>query len=261
MREALSISMFILMIIALNKKKYFKVFIYMCFGFFLHKFSIFVFAIVLFSYYFVSKYYFIYLTVAFAICIFISLYPTWIQEQLGQFILSTDSIYNGNIKRYLNREMYSESSLNWKGYLGTYLVALLYSFILWKNKKVNNGILLKKQLFNSIIVIAILLLIIKSSYPIVYRFYDYFQTFSSLLVVSFFVTLTKTSFVKLNKSICYLCFMLIPLYYCYKIYSGPWVGNPSDSVHEYMEFYPYSSVLDPSLDPKREQSINRYAFD
>lgn len=259
MREAVAMSFFFILVVCLNEKKYLKMLLCIFMSALFHKFSVVIAVMIITTYFSYRKYPKTTFVIAIILVFYFIINLEMLQMEAASYLLGSDTIYTQKLTAYVTNEKTSVSNLNWKGYLGVYLSALIYLYLLFKTK--GRGTNIEEKLFTSIIIIAIVIASVRGAFPAFYRLYDYFQTFTSLLAVIFFIGIYRNIKLKTLLPIIFLATILVPTYFCYRIYSSSWGGNQSKGIYGYMEFYPYSSVLFPERDDTRERSILNYAFD
>ena len=257
MREALTISFFMLGILSIRNNHIWRFLFWGIIAMSIHRFSIVIFSIYILYYLLFSKHMALGLMLISLFFVMAFLYKGWVQQIIGNFMF-VDSIYTSDIVKYATSAQYGGSSLNWKGHLFLFVTIGFYVYILIMYNHYKNIIALDKGLFSSCIIIAIIILLIKDSFAIFYRLYDYFQTFTSMMALAWLVSITRIQRRFSLTLAIYLVFMIFPFWSIYKYYSGPWGINPSTKVCKYMEFYPYNSIIDQSKDHTREMGILNY---
>lgn len=257
MREAIALGMFLLAILALQKKKYIEMLFFVLIAFLFHKFSILVFLVFFLYFTLLSRN----IKIGYGLVIFFMIlgfvYQGWIWDIIGR-IIGVDSMYSQRLAAYANSDFYGSSHMNWKGRL--VLFASIFFYLLALNqirKNLSNYTQLNSRILETAIILSGIILTIKDSALIFYRVYDYFHTFTSLLSVIFLIKMVETRFFVKYKIVFFVFFMLVPLRFFYSSYiNASWGGNRG--VKRIVEFEPYESVLSPDRDSERETKIMRY---
>lgn len=254
MREAIALGMFLLAVLSLNNKQYIKMVFWVLMAFLFHKFSIMVFLMFFLYYKLLSRH----VKVGYGLVVFLMIlglvYEGWVWEVIGR-IIGVDSMYSQRLSSYANSEYYGSSQMNWKGRMVLYVSIGFYMLILrLLQDKIAVYIQLNKRIVETAIVLSAIILTIKDSVMIFYRVYDYFHTFTSLLLIVFLVNLANTKYYLKYKIVLFVIFMLFPLRLFYSSYvKASWGGH--GDVKRITEFVPYSSVLSPERDDVREKKI------
>lgn len=254
MREAIALGMFLLAVLSLNNKQYIKMVFWVLMAFLFHKFSIMVFLMFFLYYKLLSRH----VKVGYGLVVFLMIlglvYEGWVWEVIGR-IIGVDSMYSQRLSSYANSEYYGSSQMNWKGRMVLYVSIGFYMLILrLLQDKIAVYIQLNKRIVETAIVLSAIILTIKDSVMIFYRVYDYFHTFTSLLLIVFLVNLANTKYYLKYKIVLFVIFMLFPLRLFYSSYvKASWGGH--GDVKRITEFVPYSSVLLPERDDVREKKI------
>ena len=238
MREAVALAFFLLAILALDERKTWKVMLYVITAFLFHKFSLVVLPVIAF---------FIIMPIV---------QRDWIYTIIEN-ILSLDTIFTKGLIFYATSDQYTMIEYNWKGVLVTFLAIYIYIFMVIRCKHIfSEYIKISNNIFESTIYFSAILISVKFSFMIFYRLYDYFQSFTSLLVIICFMECVKKMDVKQRIVLCFFS-LLIPVYFCYKSYAVPFANNPN-ATQRYMIYYPYSFVFYPKEDLRRELLIFNY---
>ena len=255
MREAVALAFFLLAILALNERKTWKVVLYVITAFLFHKFSLVVFGLFYGFYlvYSLKKIYVLPIITFFIVMPIIQ--RDWIYIVIGN-ILSVDTVYTKEIMFYATSDTYTMTEYNWKGILSIFLLMFIYIFMNLKcRREYGSYVQLNEKLFESAIFFSILLISLKYSFMIVFRLYDYFQTFTSLLIIIMFIKSVRCY--SLNKRfLLYFLFLSVPSFFTIKRYQAEFDLNPN--VASYLRYYPYNSVLNPKKDRDRELLIFNY---
>ena len=256
MREAVALAFFLLAILALDERKTWKVMLYVITAFLFHKFSLVVFGL-FFGFYLVYSLKKIYVLPVIAFFIIMPIVQRdWIYTIIEN-ILSLDTIFTKGLIFYATSDQYTMIEYNWKGVLVTFLAIYIYIFMVIRCKHIfSEYIKISNNIFESTIYFSAILISVKFSFMIFYRLYDYFQSFTSLLVIICFMECVKKMDVKQRIVLCFFS-LLIPVYFCYKSYAVPFANNPN-ATQRYMIYYPYSSVFYPKEDLRRELLIFNY---
>lgn len=255
MREAVALAFFLLAILALNERKTWKVVLYVITAFLFHKFSLVVFGLFYEFYlvYSLKKIYVLPIITFFIVMPIIQ--RDWIYIVIGN-ILSVDTVYTKEIMFYATSDTYTMTEYNWKGILSIFLLMFIYIFMNLKcRREYGSYVQLNEKLFESAIFFSILLISLKYSFMIVFRLYDYFQTFTSLLIIIMFIKSVRCY--SLNKRfLLYFLFLSVSSFFTIKRYQAEFDLNPN--VASYLRYYPYNSVLNPKKDRDRELLIFNY---
>ena len=167
------------------------------------------------------------------------------------------TIFTKGLIFYATSDQYTMIEYNWKGVLVAFLAIYIYIFMVIRCKHIfSEYIKISNNIFESTIYFSAILISVKFSFMIFYRLYDYFQSFTSLLVIICFMECVKKMDVKQRIVLCFFS-LLIPVYFCYKSYAVPFANNPN-AIQRYMIYYPYSSVFYPKEDLRRELLIFNY---
>lgn len=254
MREAIALGMFLMAVLSLNKKQYIKMLFFVSIAFLFHKFSIGVFLMFFLYYVLFSRY----VKVGYGLVLFFMIlgmvYEGWVWEIVGR-VIGVDSMYAQRLSSYANSEYYGSSHLNWIGRIVLYTLIGFYLVVLRLiQNKMTDYIILNKRIMETAILLSAIILTIRDSVQIIYRVYDYFHTFTSLLLVLFLIQMVNTKFYQKYKIVLFVIFMFFPVRIFYSSYiKASWGGH--GDVKRITEFVPYSSVLSPERDEVREKKI------
>jgi hypothetical protein len=254
MREAIALGMFLMAVLSLDKKQYLKMLLFVSIAFFFQKFSILVIMLFFLYYKFLSRY----VKVGYGLIVFFMIlsvvYEGWFWDIIGR-IIGVDSMYAQRLLSYANSEYQNSSHLNWKGRMVLYASIGFYLVVLrLVQDKMAYYIRLNKRIMETAIVFSAIVLTIEDSVHIIYRVYDYFHTFTSMLLVLSLILMANARFFQKYKIVLFVIFMLFPIRVFYSSYiKAPWGGN--SDVKRISEFVPYSSVLSPERDDIREKKI------
>lgn len=255
MREALAFSFFLLAILALNERKPWKVVLYVIGGFMFHKYSLMVF-VLFYCFYKVYTFKKAYILPVVAFFIIMPVIQRDYIYTLVEKLLMIDTFYAGNIHYYATSDFYTMRDYNWKGIIRFFLTAAIYIFMIIRYKnKYPSYINMNMKIFESAIYFSVILIMSKYSFMIVGRLYDYFMSFTSILVIVFFAEFFKDVPVR-QKLVLYMVGLVIPVYFCYQSLTVTFGDNPAS--RRYMIYYPYSSVFNPKEDRDRELFIFNY---
>lgn len=257
MREALALSFFLFSLLSLNEHKFWKTVLCVLISFMFHKFSLVVFV----SFYCFLRLYSFKKHICFLLLIFFIVMPViqrdWIYDVIGN-ILRLDAVYTKEVISYATSDKYTLMDYNWKGVIGIFLLISIYIFMNIKCGKIYSSyVCMKKNVIESAIYFSCILISLKYSFRIVYRLYDYFQSFTSLLIIVFVMTLISCYSIK-KRILLYIICLLIPVFFTIRKYQGSFDLNPDAAL--YLRYYPYSSVFNPKLDRERELRIYNYYY-
>lgn len=257
MREAIALPLVLIALLALSERRGWKAVLLVITAAMFHRWS----AVVFVLFWCFYRLFTFSRSVAMCIVTFFMLMAVaernWIYsltENLTQF----DSPYTRSIAFYSTTEKYMMQDLNWKGILSLFGSAVAY-LLMNASCRGDYGKYLRidVRIFESVILFSIILINLKYSFQIFYRFYDYFQTFTSLLAIIWFARLTNKTYAYRKRLVLYVFCMVIPVFYTVKSLTVYFADNPTDSKRLSI-YYPYYSVLDPKEDRKREFSIFNY---
>lgn len=255
MREAMALAFFLLAILALNERKTWKVVLNIIVAFLFHKFSLVVFVLFCGFYlvYSLKKLYVLPVIAFFIVMPIIQ--RDWVFGIIGR-ILSLESTFTKEVISYATSETYTMTEYNWKGVLSIFLLIFVYIFMNLKcRREYGFYIQLDEKIFESTIYFSVLLISLQYSFMIIFRLYDYFQTFTSLLIIITFIKSVRTY--SLNKRfLLYILFLSVPSFFTIRRYQYGFDLNPN--VASYLRYYPYSSILNPKEDRDRELFIFNY---
>lgn len=254
MREAVALGMFLLAILSLSNKRYFRMLFYVAIAFFFHKFSILIFGTFFLYYKLFSRDIRIGYAIVLLLMILGIVYEGWFWEIVGR-VIGVDSMYAQRISAYMNSEYYGSAGMNWKGRLVLYASIVFYLYALRRMRnEISVYIRLDRRIFETAIILAAIVLTIKDSIVIFYRVYDYFHTFTSMISIVFLMKIANKKFFLKYKIVWFMVFMFVPMRFFYSSYiKAPWGGH--GDVKRITEFVPYSSVLSPEKDAVREKKI------
>lgn len=258
LRESMAVSFYLLGLLAINKEKYKLALLY---SFLAMMFHIFAFASVLI---FVVVNYLIPRNrlVRFSICV-VALSLTLLNDDFViSFVenymefLSVNEEIELTILGYASSEDYGNIDKSIVNYSWLIIQFFAYIIMMYKCKNIyTNFILFRRELFNSGMLICIVLLCLKYSFLILYRIglnYNYF--FTCVVAVMFTKGILIEKIKKSQRAFVYFMLILFPLFFCCKFYFS------KDYVYEfnywYSRYYPYSSVLDKTFDYNREKLHN-----
>lgn len=257
MREAVAIAFFLLSILAINNKQFFRAILFTIIAMLFHRFSIMVFILLFLYYSLLSKYRYLGIL---SVMLFIGIglvKQNWIYDVLGGLV-GVDSVYAEKMVAYGDSGQFGIAHWSWKGEFILYASVVFYLIsIYWIKDRYDKYSLLNHKIFESAIIVGCIILSIKTSFPIAYRFYDYIQTFTSLLCTIVLMQLKDYNILLKYKLLIFIIYMFFPIRHFYSSYiKSEWGGNPN--VKRFLEFYPYHSILDPQKDTNREMGIMNY---
>lgn len=138
-------------------------------------------------------------------------------------------------------------------YISLVMHFIVYVFMFYKCRNIySKFILLRRDLFDTLIFICIILLLCKFSLGILYRIgVNYHYYFTCLLAVMFTKGLLIDTIKKKQRVLVYLILLIIPLVFTCRTYLV--FDFMYDSIRWYSRYYPYSSVFDKTMNIKRER--------
>lgn len=255
LRESVAVSFYLLGILAIDDGHKKRAILYAFLAFMSHVYAIIAIFIFIICYYLLPHSKKIRLFICFCVffvVLFNSKYLTSIvQNKIG--LLSFDENISSMVFNYATSDKYGNSEKSIWNYLSLVVHFCAYLYMLAKCKHIYfKYIFLKQDIFNTLIFIYIVIFLSRFSFTILYRLgvsYNYF--FTCLLSVVFCKEFLIKTIKKRQRVFVYLILLLIPIGFAYKAY---FVSDfPEGICRWYSRYYPYSSVFDKTIDPKREK--------
>ena len=254
MRESLAISFYLLGILAINRNYIRLSILYALLAVMFHIFAFVAIVLFIFCYYILPYNNFLRLSIC---CIFLLL--TILDNDFMISIVSwMMSLYNinGEISSiaisYLSSDKYGNSDKNILNYIWLFMQFITYIFMIYKSQKVySRFVLLKRNLFDSIIFICIVFLCIRYSFSVLYRIGEnYNYILICVLPILFTKGVLLAQIKKQQRSFLFLILLLIPLFFYAKYFVSeePIYGEN----RLYLRYYPYSSIFQKIINEKRE---------
>lgn len=144
---------------------------------------------------------------------------------------------------YADSEQYGTQGGNLNFFIVNIFPYLLYGMVsLWYLKRKKKGSeLLKLEPF---VMVGFFFIVMQMSMQIMYRFVDYYRIYFLMIMSDVFVTWIRNT-TKLSKGLAYARTLLL--------FSPMFVFNQFYLIKNYYVIYPYSSVIEKSIDEKRER--------
>lgn len=252
MREAVSVSYFLMALLALDKGRIMYMFIYIAIAFLFHAYSLLVFLLFLFYFKILVRKPILSIISIMCIIVVCIIEKNFIIELIARYVVGSDTIYTDSAITYAQSDKYGETDLSWKGILITFTLPILYLGMLFITRKhYHRYINMNPLIFNTTIYLASTLILLRYSLAIIDRIYNYFHVFTFLLIVLFFnYTYTKIKNKKQRIGI-FISLILIPIFCAYKQYYR--TDGLVDTEKNYSRYYPYSSIFNKTKDPQREK--------
>lgn len=257
MRQSLAYSFFLLSLLYFNKNKYGKVVLCILIAFLFHRFSIVIVLAFCVYYYLILSRPYLGVVLFMTIALLAIVNKNWIFDAIGRYVFISNSDEMVKILKYASSTRHGESTYNWKGVAAIFGTAAIYILLLRSARiRYSYDILLKKRVFESAIYLGSLCLVMKFFWVILFRFYDYFQTFTSLLVLVYCYGQITRMRTFAGKLLIYSIFILGPAYFSIKKMVS--FSALNTNYHIYHNYYPYYSVLNPLKDDTREKGMYVY---
>lgn len=257
MREALALPLILFALLALSERRGWKTVLLVIIAAMFHKWS----AVVFILFWGFYRLFTFSRPIAMCVVTFIMLMTVvqrdWIYS-LVESPVQLDSPYARELAFYSTTERYMMRDLNWKGILSVCgsVVAYLLMNVSCRGDY-GKYLRIDARIFESVILFSVVLICLKYSFMIFSRFYDYFQTFTSLLAIIWFARLTAKTYAYRERLVLYAFCMVIPVFFAYKFsFNTRFDLNPEKK--NVIRYYPYYSVLNPKEDREREFSIHNY---
>lgn len=253
MRESLAISCLLFGITCLNNRNYFKYYIWSICAFMFHFFAIFLFFIPLL----LSERHSLITKISTAI----SLLTIWFifKIQLLTFIVNISPPFISNkLIAYFFIDRYSSNLWRITGFVYNLLPLLIIAvyFYLHFGKRCKSIFKIKESLWSSCILLYSMLLILSTNMPILSRFSNYMYLIVAILYASclYVIRFKRTSQV-IFISIFFFLILGIRIY----ILARPnrIFADYKLHIHQYAEFYPYTSVFD-KKEPLERTTLHSY---
>lgn len=252
MREAVSISLFLMALLALNKGDNKHAYIYIGIAFLFHVYSLLVFMIfLLFKKMLSIKHWLGYLVIC-CLAMICLLDKNFIINIIMNHVAGSDTLYTESAVGYAMSKRYGETDMSWKGILAVFLLPIMYIYLLFYTKKTYiSCVKFNRNLFEATVFMAISYILLKYSLGIIDRMYNYCHVFTFLLIILFVKQKTVTVKMRLQRIPAYMLIMLIPILCACRMYirQDPLV----ESLKYYSRYYPYSSIFDKHKDRDREK--------
>lgn len=251
MREAISVSCFLMALLALDKGRIISVFLYMVIAFLFHIYSFLVFLLYLFYFKVLAKKPVLSVVSVICIAVICIVEKNFFIDLIVSCVAGTDTIYTDRIISYSQSPMYGETDFNWIGILIIFSLPVLYMIMLFLTKKYyHRYININPQIFNAAIYLSITFILLKYSFIIIVRMCNYFDIFTFLLIGLFF----KSIYVKIEnfkqRILTFVFLIFIPIFCSYQKKMKK--DDLVESEKRYSRYYPYSSIFDKTMDSKRE---------
>ena len=152
------------------------------------------------------------------------------------------------------------SILNFNGMIGTFFQYILYPvlslYFLQKLRSPRRENSSEFRKFDAMVLMSVFVAVFSISVTIMARYENYFFPFAILAMCDWLFSYIKVKRKKLRLRLVYWVIIFLPMF-AFHI-SGTYFSdmNRSGTLKAYMVYYPYTSVLDKSSDPKTEKAIN-----
>lgn len=243
-REGLAVSVFLWSLTYLSAKKYLKYYLFCAIAIFFHSSAMVTLFVPLLQMLNAEKKKTLFITssiVAFLIIISDSVSPYL------SVLLSYSNLYEDRYSHYLENEAYGESSLQWS-MLFSYVINIVLPIVMLYIISIKKG---KKDYYSFVIIMPVLV-VLGQIVPILGRISNYFTFFYLLFFIDIFQYLTEALTNKRKSILFYIfCFMYVTVSF-YRHESR----YLDDSFQSYQRYYPYASIIEKSVDPKRESRIS-----
>jgi len=247
MREGMAISIILCGFLYLMKYKILKFYLFVFIAFLFHPFAI----IMVIVPFFISTKIPIKVKAGFVIIVSTILFVVNLNDFIFFKLLPyiPISVITDTIDLYINNEAATESFFSFKGALVVFIPIpfLIYFFFISDTKK-NSVMNIDKQFLYSILLIYILLVVLTLQMPIISRISNYFWAFS---VIAFCVIIYSLKYKDLiSNLICTIFIFSILTFWQVRI-----ISHKTDSIPDYVKYYPYYSVFNKQEDSTREMAF------
>lgn len=252
LRASLSLGFFLLGILAVNDGKTKKVLLYFLVAALFHMFTVFAVFLFVIGYYLIPRKPAIYWILCAALIVPILAGKDFIAPMIERTSLYLpNEEFASRITAYSISEVYGNNDKSTIMYVWMVAQLIVYVFMLHKTQVIYpQYIRLKQDLFQTCVCISLLLACARYGLMILYRVIDYFYFFTLFLSVIFGKGILIDRIVRRQKVLVFCVLLLFPLFFGAKTWlSEDIIGEG----YNYSRYYPYSSVFDKSLDPKREK--------
>lgn len=248
MRESIAVAFFLLSLNSLINRSWFKYYVFAFVAFLTHSSAMVLFFIPFFTNFKITKSIYLYLIGVFIISILIRDYV----EPLLELISITDSI-SEKTTRYLDSEIgLLGKRLNILGVLNNFIIYILFPLLSIYFLKLKFRI---KYKFEFLVALNFFVAILVIQYALFYRYFNYFILIDIILFAEFGGRLSQYVSSKYSMIVVSATFFGVIFLQVYSYFA------PIDRYSQlklYSRYYPYSSVLNPEIDPDRERLFRYY---
>lgn len=251
MRESVSISFFLMALLALNRGEKKRTYIYVGLAFMFHAYSLVVFILFeLFRRVFPRNKVLSCLLVC-GISVICIIDKNFIINLIMNHLSGTNTLYTESAIIYATSKWFGETDMSWKGILVTFTLPAIYIYLLFYTKSFYlNYVRLNRSLFEAAIFMAVSYILLRYSLGIIDRMYNYFHVFTFLLIALYVKQKSMgTKNYARRIPVCMLL-MLIPILCACRMYTRE--DSLVEGLRFYSRYYPYSSIFDRTKDAKRE---------
>lgn len=252
MRECVSISFFLMALLALDQGKSKLVCIYVVLAFMFHVYSLLVFVLFLCFKKILTKSPLLTYIVICSVVVVCVIDKNFIIRLILDYVVGTDTLYTESAITYATSDTYGETHYNWKGVLSIFLQAGIYVGMLFATRKsYSSHVRFNRNTFETLIFFAVILIIMRYSLQIIDRMYNYFHVFT-FLTMALFIKQASLKMKGGQQQMCtFFLLIFIPILFATRMYVRE--DSLVESLQFYSRYYPYSSVFDKTEDPKREK--------
>ena len=129
MREAVSVSYFLMALLALDKGRIMYMFIYIAIAFLFHAYSLLVFLLFLFYFKILVRKPILSIISIMCIIVVCIIEKNFIIELIARYVVGSDTIYTDSAITYAQSDKYGETDLSWKGILITFTLVCFCSVL------------------------------------------------------------------------------------------------------------------------------------
>lgn len=251
MRESVSISFFLMALLALNRGEKKRTYIYVGLAFMFHAYSLVVFILFeLFRRVFPRNKVLSCLLVC-GISVICIIDKNFIINLIMNHLSGTNTLYTESAIFYATSKWFGETDMSWKGILVTFTLPAIYIYLLFYTKSFYlNYVRLNRSLFEAAIFMAVSYILLRYSLGIIDRMYNYFHVFTFLLIALYVKQKSMgTKNYARRIPVCMLL-MLIPILCACRMYTRE--DSLVEGLRFYSRYYPYSSIFDRTKYAKRE---------
>lgn len=252
LRESISVGFFLLTILAFNNNNILKSILFSFLAVMSHVFAFVPVLLFISVYYFFPRKEWIRFGV-YCILFFITLFfPATYTSLVANSMYFLDGQLASNIENYANSDVYGSVNKSVVQYISLICQIGAYLFMFYKYRNTYyKYITLKRDIFESGLVVFIIILLCRFAFVILHRvgttYFYFWGCYLAVVFTKIIINRTKSS----QRLALYMIMLIVPMIYALH---GLLVNDVSYKNNKmYMRYYPYSSVFDKTLNSDRER--------